>query len=73
MTGLDLAVRSPQIVLTYYLFDSYRIFFIKGMRDGSLSSSMAKSLVLNESIKLDPIQIVFKDYLKSHRTEDRSV
>jgi len=46
---------------------------MKGMRDGPPSYSMAKSLVLNESIKLDPIQIVFKDYLKSHRIEDRSV
>lgn len=46
---------------------------MNGIRDAPPSYSMAMSLVLNGSIKLDPIQIVFKDYLKSHWTEDRSV
>jgi hypothetical protein len=34
---------------------------------------MADSLISNESIKSDPVQIVVKNYLRFHQTEVRSV
>ena len=59
--------------MIYYLFDSYWNFFVKDWRDGSSTHSLTKSLVSNESIKSDSIQILIKNYLSFYRTEVHSV
>ncbi len=48
--------------------------FFRGGRERRCSRSpLANSLISNESIKSDPVQIVVKDYLRFHQTEIRSV
>jgi hypothetical protein len=46
---------------------------VKDEEDGLPNHFLAKSSVLNESIKSDSILIVVKDYLPIHRIEARSI
>jgi hypothetical protein len=63
-------------LLGYFWLNIYssptEIFSWRTGKQGS-RSFLANSLISNESIKSDPVQIVIKDYLRSHQTEVRFV
>ncbi len=64
-------------LLIYFWLSIYssptEIFFVEGGGRRDSRSPLAKSLISNESIKSDPVQIAVKDYLRFHQTEVRSV